>query len=159
MDHRAASRQQRGGSAAQAMQGCDHEGLGPLALLLAGSIYVTNFPVPQVREYQTPDGRSPFGEWFWRLERRAAARVTRAIERLEGGGRPDVHSVGGGVQEARIHYGPGYRVYFGIDGDLLIVLLAGGEKKSQEDDIAAAQRRWTDYRARKREDVRHGAYT
>ena len=60
----------------------------------------------------------------------------------------DVKSVGAGVMERRIDWGPGYRVYFGRDGDRLIVLLGGGTKKRQQD-IEEALTRWTDYKRRK----------
>ena len=59
-------------------------------------------------------------------------------------------SVGKGVHEARIDFGPGYRVYFAFDGKDLMLLLGGGEKHRQNDDIAAAQERWVDYKQRKR---------
>ena len=104
----------------------------------------------QVREYQTPDGKSPFGVWFESLEARAAARVRRTIDKIERGLKPDVKPVGEGVFEARIDYGPGYRVYFGLDGDELVILVGGGAKAGQSRDIAAAQARWADYKKRKR---------
>lgn len=58
--------------------------------------------------------------------------------------------MGGGVSEYRIDTGPGYRIYFGRDGDALIILLAGGTKRRQQEDIEAARVRWTDYKARKK---------
>jgi putative addiction module killer protein len=64
-----------------------------------------------------------------------AARVTRLAAGLAG----DVRPVGGGVTEARIHYGPGYRVYFLMQGRKMIILLCGGDKSSQERDIAKAK--------------------
>jgi putative addiction module killer protein len=60
-----------------------------------------------------------------------------------------VKGVGGGVFEYRIDFGPGYRVYFGKDGDTLVILLGGGTKKRQGHDIATAQERWADYKKRK----------
>ena len=68
---------------------------------------------------------------------------------MEQGNLSNVKPVGGGVLEYRIDFGPGYRVYFGRDGDTLIILLAGGTKRRQQDDIAAAQTRWTEYKQRK----------
>ena len=59
-------------------------------------------------------------------------------------------SVGEGVLEFRLDFGPGYRVYFGRDGDVLVILLAGGAKRRQQRDITAAQARWADYKRRKR---------
>ena len=55
--------------------------------------------------------------------------------------------------EARIDFGPGYRVYFGRDGDALVILLGGGTKQRQQNDIAVAQARWADYKRRKKEQV------
>jgi len=60
-----------------------------------------------------------------------------------------VKSVGGGVYESRINFGPGYRIYFGRDGDTVVVLLGGGTKHRQRNDIAHALKRWTDYKQRK----------
>lgn len=65
---------------------------------------------------------------------------------MEQGNLGDSKSLGGGVQELRVDYGPGYRVYYGKDGDRLIILLAGGTKRSQSRDIQEAKRRWTNYK-------------
>ncbi|MDE0405385.1 MAG: addiction module killer protein [Nitrospira sp.] len=61
--------------------------------------------------------------------------------------------VGAGVYEYRINFGPGYRIYFGKDGDRLVLLLAGGTKKRQDADIAAAKGHWRDFTRRKRQGV------
>ena len=71
---------------------------------------------------------------------RARARVQARIERLAAGNPGDVGSVGEGVSELRINYGPGYRVYFKKRGRELIILLAGGNKSTQAKDIKAALR-------------------
>ena len=76
--------------------------------------------------------------------------MRRAAIKLEGGHRPDVKAVGQGVHEARINFGPGYRVYFGLDGETLVILLGGDDKRTQQKDIAAAQACWADYKARKK---------
>ena len=60
----------------------------------------------------------------------------------------DCHSVGEGVQELRINYGPGYRVYFGQEGATIVLLLCGGEKGTQSKDIETATRCWSEYRRR-----------
>jgi putative addiction module killer protein len=60
----------------------------------------------------------------------------------------DCKSVGGGVNEFRIDYGPGYRVYFGRQGRTVVVLLAGGTKKTQERDIKRAVEQWKDYKSK-----------
>jgi putative addiction module killer protein len=80
----------------------------------------------------------------------ARAKVTRALARLEQGNFSNVKSVGKGVLELKINFGPGYRVYFGRDGETLIVLLTGGTKKRQQRDIEPAHAYWQDYKARKR---------
>lgn len=80
----------------------------------------------------------------------AAAKVARALYRLEQGNFSTVKGVGGGVFESKINFGPGYRVYFGQDGEALIILLGGGTKKRQQADITAALSCWQDYQRRKR---------
>jgi putative addiction module killer protein len=94
-----------------------------------------------IREYVDAGGRSPFAEWFNGLDTRAASNVTVALARIEVGNLSHVKSVGGGVLEYRIDWGPGYRVYLGRDGATLVILLGGGTKRRQRDDIRAAQER------------------
>lgn len=103
-----------------------------------------------VREYEDPEGRSPFSTWFAGLDVAAAAKITVAIARIEQGNLSNVKGVGEGVLEYRLDFGPGYRVYFGRDGDVLVILLAGGTKKRQQRDIETAKLRWADYKRRKR---------
>ena len=103
----------------------------------------------EVREYQRADGRSPFAQWFNELNAQAAAKVTIAITRIGQGHTANRKSVGGGVVEYKINFGPGYRVYFGKDGDRLVILLGGGTKKRQARDIGAALDHWQDYKRRK----------
>ena len=103
-------------------------------------------------EYLDDRGRSPFGSWFNKVNAQAAAKVTTALVRLEGGNTSNVKSVGHGVYEIRIDFGPGYRVYFGYDGHKLVILLAGGTKKRQDNDIRSAKRRWADYIDRKKKE-------
>ena len=103
-----------------------------------------------VREYQEEDGTSPFAEWFTALDATAAAKITVVLARIEQGNLSNVKGVGEGVLEYRLDFGPGYRVYFGRDGDVLVILLAGGTKKRQQRDIEAAQARWAAYKRRKR---------
>ena len=69
---------------------------------------------------------------------------------LEQGNTSNVKSVGEGVLEYRINFGPGYRVYFGRDGAALVILLTGGAKKRQQQDIATAGSLWADYKKRTR---------
>ena len=102
-----------------------------------------------VQEYIDREGHSPFAEWFNGLNAEAAAKATIAITRLAGGNYSKVKGVGSGVFEFRIDFGPGYRVYFGKDGDRLVILVGGGSKKRQQRDIKAAIERWHDYKRRK----------
>src|ERR1700687_2835720 len=104
----------------------------------------------QILEYLDAAGDSPYRDWFESLNAQAAAKVTVALTRIELGNLSNVKGVGAGVQEFRIDFGPGYRVYFGKDGERLVILLAGGTKGRQQKDIAAAQKRWADYKKRKK---------
>ena len=100
-------------------------------------------------EYLDAAGSSPFAAWFRKLEAAPAAKVTTAVRRLELGNFSNVKGVGAGVFEYRIDFGPGYRVYFGKDGDTVVILLGGGTKKRQDRDIAIAQERWADSKKRR----------
>jgi len=111
---------------------------------------VVSSAVPDLHQYVTTRNRSPYGEWFARLENVAAAKIVIALTRLAAGNTSNLKSVGEGVQEVKIDFGPGYRVYCGWDGPMLVILLGGGTKKRQSQDIRAAQASWRDYKARKK---------
>ena len=97
--------------------------------------------------YQTAEGKFPFEDWFNGLrDKQAKRRIRVRLARARAGNFGDSKSVGGGVQELRISYGPGYRVYFGRDGEKLVVLLSGGDKSSQEKDIELAKKYWAQYK-------------
>lgn len=104
----------------------------------------------RVAEYEAADGTSPFREWFLGLGTAAREKIDDATARMERGNLGDTRSVGDGVLERRIHSGPGYRIYFGRDGDRLILLLGGSTKRRQHSAIRQAQERWQDYKRRKR---------
>lgn len=104
----------------------------------------------EVRYYVESDGGSPFAEWFTALDVAARAKVTIAIARIEQGNLSRVKPVGEGVLEYRIDFGPGYRVYLGRDGDVLVILPTGGTKKRQQRDIESAAAYWRDYKRTKR---------
>ena len=106
-----------------------------------------------IREYLDAERNSPHARWFDRLNVAAAVKVTTAVHRMEQGNFSNVKGVGAGAYEYRIDFGPGYRIYFGKDGDRLVILLAGGTKKRQDADIAAAKGHWRDYKRRKRQEV------
>ena len=90
--------------------------------------------------------------WFNTLHHDAQARVTVSLVRLERGNTSAAKSVGAGVFELRLDFGPGYRIYFGRDGDQIMVLLGGGSKKRQQADIDAARALWQEYKKRRREE-------
>ena len=104
----------------------------------------------ELREYLEAAGRSPFAEWLVGLDPQAKAKVAAHLVRIKSGNFSNVR----GVQKGRVgeedRWGPGYRVYFGRDGDELIILLGGGSKSSQDEDIQSAQARWADYKRRKK---------
>jgi putative addiction module killer protein len=113
-----------------------------------GNAYVT--VALKLRYYVATRGERPFEKWFNSLDPIAAAKVATALERLGEGNLSSVKSVGHGVLEYRINYGPGYRIYFGRDGNTFVILLTGGTKRRQQRDIAVATELWEDYRQRKR---------
>jgi putative addiction module killer protein len=91
--------------------------------------------VPEVRQAEE------FARWLTRLrDSRARARINARIRRMSLGNPGDVRSVGSGVSEMRIDYGPGYRVYFVQRGEALVILVAGGDKRTQDHVIAMAFR-------------------
>ena len=70
------------------------------------------------------------------------------LNRLQLGNFGDAKSAGGGVHELRLDFGPGYRIYFGQDGKIVVILLCGGDKRSQQRDIAKAGTYWASYQRR-----------
>ena len=102
-----------------------------------------------VQEYIRADGSCPFRGWFDDLDVQAAAKVATSIVRLELGNLSNVNSIGGGLGEYRIDWGPGYRLYLAQDGDELIILFVGGTKKRQQTDIRHAGTLLDEYRSRK----------
>src|SRR5665213_1131272 len=103
----------------------------------------------RVEEFITDEDVSPFRRWFDDLDNQAAALVTIAIDRLGEGNTSNAKTLGEGVSELRINRGPGYRIYFGWDGKVLIILLGGGTKRRRQRDIQAALRHWRSYKVRK----------
>jgi putative addiction module killer protein len=92
-------------------------------------------------------GKSPFGDWFDALDPVTAARVDRYVRRMESGNFGTAKALKAGVFELRLHFGPGYRVYYAVDGKTVIILLGGGDKRRQASDIAAAVARWERFKA------------
>lgn len=99
------------------------------------------------KNYQNAAGKTPFRDWIARLDGTLRARVNVRVRKIaECGSYGDCEPVGGGVYELRFDFGPGYRVYFGIDGSE-IILLGGGDKDTQVADVKKAKARWGDYNA------------
>lgn len=95
-------------------------------------------------------GDSPFGIWLDNLkDRKVRAIIEQRIYRMRTGNLGDSRRLLGNIYEIRIHYGPGFRVYFGRDGDVLVILLCGGDKSSQKKDIEKAEQYLLDYQQRK----------
>ena len=100
----------------------------------------------QVEHYLNPEGLDLFAEWLASLaDRRARAFAVVRVGRMEAGAFGDCKPVGEGVWEARIDYGPGYRVYYARAGSRVILLLTGGDKRRQQADIATALDYWKDW--------------
>ncbi|MBI5549688.1 MAG: type II toxin-antitoxin system RelE/ParE family toxin [Deltaproteobacteria bacterium] len=100
-------------------------------------------------EYEDARGSVPFRAWIDSLKDvRVKAKIDARLLRLRLGNFGDAKPVGDGVCELRIDHGPGYRIYYGLDGARLVVLLAGGDKASQRADITKAKTYWASYRGR-----------
>lgn len=104
----------------------------------------------ELRAYEDATGVSPFSVWSDALDVAAALKIATALERMAMGHQSSMKTVGQGVSEYKIDFGPGYRIYFARDGETVILLLGGGTKKRQQQDIAMAQKRWNDYKRRKK---------
>jgi putative addiction module killer protein len=79
------------------------------------------------------------------MDKRTVAIIQARLNRVRLGNFGDARALGGGVEELRIDYGPGYRIYFGRDGQTVVVLLCAGDKRSQRHDIETAKAYWRDY--------------
>jgi len=89
---------------------------------------------------------APFSDWLASMRDARAVGVVRArLNRIRLGNFGDCKAVGSGVEELRIDLGPGYRIYLGRQGPLLVVLLSGGDKRTQARDIVTARKYWKEY--------------
>lgn len=104
----------------------------------------------EVRELVLPSRVSRYAHWFAGLNVVAAAKVATAVYRLSEGNFSTTKGVGSGVFEIRIDFGPGYRVYFGKDGESVAILLGGSSKKDQRRAIQVAIGDWAAYKSLKR---------
>lgn len=101
----------------------------------------------ELRIFRTQIGKEPFVNWLNALKDRIGrANITNRLNRLSLGHYGDCEPVGNGVYELKIHYGPGYRVYFSEQKETIILLLLGGSKRTQEKDIQKAKQFWAEFR-------------
>lgn len=105
--------------------------------------------IKEIRIYRTKEGKIPFIEWIESLkDNLAKAQITNRLNRIKLGNFGDCENVGKGVKELKIHFGPGYRVYFAEQGRSILLLLFGGNKRSQQKDIKHAQEYLADFKER-----------
>jgi len=101
----------------------------------------------EVVVFRLANGVVPFDQWLDDLnDDSAVARMLARLARVRQGKLGDCKSVGEGVSELRVDYGPGYRVYFGQQERTLVVLLCGGDKRTQNRDIRLAKPYWQQFR-------------
>ncbi|MCZ4339874.1 type II toxin-antitoxin system RelE/ParE family toxin [Shewanella colwelliana] len=106
----------------------------------------------KAKEYKNSDGKSPFNEWLMSIrDPRAQVKITKAITQMESGNFGDHKAITGakGLQERRIDYGPGYRIYYVTEGEKLIIIFAGSDKSSQQKAIDSSKEYFDDFCARK----------
>lgn len=102
-----------------------------------------------LREYIDENGHNRFREWLDGLhDMRTQYVIDSRLTRITNGNMGDCEPVGEGAMEFRIHFGPGYRIYFGQEGKNLVILLVGGDKKSQRKDIVLAKTLWREFQNR-----------
>jgi len=106
--------------------------------------------VLEIVTYVDESGKSHFEDWFNKLNPINAAKIASAMYKLEQGNFSNVKGIGKGIYEYKVHFGPGFRIYFGRDGESVIILLAGGTKRRQQKDIDFAVKSWEAYKARKK---------
>lgn len=107
-----------------------------------------------INEYTDEQGKSPYADWLLGLrDARAKAKIIMQVDKMELGLFGDVEPIGEGLSELRIHYGPGYRVYYGKEGQQVFLLLCGGDKSTQAKDIKKAKEYWKDYKRRQQHDA------
>lgn len=105
----------------------------------------------KLKIYQTSDGKAPFEKWFNSIkDQKTRAKIKTRLDRAEEGNLGEYRSVGQGVFELKINFGPGYRIYYGLEGDEIVIILCGGDKSTQQNDVLKAQQYWADYKGRQK---------
>ncbi len=108
-------------------------------------------PAIEIRRYVTATGKDVFGTWLAGLkDAKTRAKIVVRVDRLATGNFGDCKSLGGGLFELRIDWGPGYRVYYALIGKTCVLLLYGGDKRKQSSDIEQALKYLKDYKDRSR---------
>ena len=103
-----------------------------------------------IQIFLSKSGICPFIEWIDALrDDRAKQKIIARLARVRSGNLGNVNSVGEGVHELKIDFGPGYRIYFGHQGEEVIILLCGGDKKTQDSDIKKAKIYWDEFKKEK----------
>lgn len=103
----------------------------------------------ELKIYKAENGKEPFTKWFLSVKDKATkARIKARLDRLVFGSFGDYKSVDHGIYELRVHFGPGYRVYFAHVDSIILLLLMGGTKKTQAKDIEKAKKYWLDFEER-----------
>ena len=106
-----------------------------------------------INEYLDEQGNSPYGVWLKGLrDSRAKAKVMMQVDRMELGLFGDSQAIGDGLSELRIHYGSGYRVYYGKENQQVYLVLCGGDKTTQSKDIERAKLYWRNHKQRRKHD-------
>jgi putative addiction module killer protein len=101
----------------------------------------------KVKIYQNKRGQKPYSNWLKKLkDKKAQQKIDVRIAQLRLGHLGDFKSLGSGLLELRIHFGPGYRIYCGKEGQEIIILLSAGDKSTQQKDINKAHIYWEDYK-------------
>lgn len=99
-----------------------------------------------LQEYITIAGNNPFAQWLRSIrDKPTRARIRTRLSRLRLGNFGDARSVGEGVQELRLDFGPGYRIYYGLADETVVLLLGGGDKRTQSHDIREAKDHWQEF--------------
>src|SRR3989337_4208374 len=103
-----------------------------------------------IEYYLTVTNKKPFKEWMDGLDINTRAKIRIRLDRVRLGNLGKNRHVGEGVHELKIDHGPGYRVYYALNGKTVVLLLLGGDKSTQEKDILQAKTYWEDYKGRVR---------
>lgn len=125
----------------------NHEGgIDNLSVISYGKIVI--------KAYKTEQGNVPYRKWYLSLKDKVVkTRITRRLQGAEWGNPGNFKALTGGICELRLKFGPGYRIYYGMDGRTMIILLHGGDKSTQKKDIKKAKAYWQDYKEHRNERI------